>query len=54
MNWPPEAHARSAFGVAILIADLDDIIESKEALNRVPDRAALPELRQLRDRNSPP
>ena len=48
-----KAHARSAFGVAILIADLDDIIESKEALNREPDRAALPELRQLRDRRGP-
>ena len=47
-----KAQARSAFGVAILIADLDDIIESKEALNREPDRMALPELRQLRDRDS--
>lgn len=44
------AHARTAFGVTILIADLEDIIESKEALDREPDRVALPELRQLRDR----
>ena len=44
------AHMRNAFGVSILIADLDDIIESKEALDREPDRVALPELRQLRDR----
>ncbi|MDD9984031.1 MAG: hypothetical protein OXU81_22185 [Gammaproteobacteria bacterium] len=48
------AKARSAFGVVILIADLNDIIESKEALDREPDRTALPELRQLRDRNSLP
>lgn len=47
------AKARSAFGVVILIADLNDIIESKEALDREPDRAALPELRQLRDRSQP-
>jgi hypothetical protein len=44
------AHARTAFGVRIRIADLDDVIESKEALDREPDRAALPELRELRKR----
>ena len=44
------AHERSAFGTTILVADLDDIIESKLALDREPDRAALPELRALRDR----
>ena len=44
------AHRRRAFGVAILVADLDDIIEAKEALDREPDRMALPELRELRDR----
>ena len=44
------AHARQAFGMTILVADLDDIIEAKETLNREPDRVALPELRQLRDR----
>ena len=43
------AHARQAFGMTILVADLDDIIEAKETLNREPDRVALPELRQLRD-----
>ena len=43
------AHAREAFGVTVLVADLDDIIEAKETLNREPDRVALPELRQLRD-----
>ena len=45
------AHTRQAFGLTILIADLDDVIESKEALDREPDRAALPELRRLRDRS---
>ncbi|MCE2543831.1 MAG: hypothetical protein J4F30_10440, partial [Acidobacteria bacterium] len=43
------AHARQAFGMTILVADLDDIIEAKETLNGEPDRVALPELRQLRD-----
>ena len=44
------AHARQAFGMTILVADLDDIIEAKETLNRETDRVALlPELRQLRD-----
>ncbi len=37
------AHARRAFGMTILVADLDDIIEAKETLNREPDRAALPD-----------
>ena len=46
------AHTRQAFGLTLLIADLDDVIESKEALDREPDRAALPELRRLRDRSS--
>lgn len=44
------AHARRPFGLTILVADLNDVIESKEALDREPDRAALPELRRLRDR----
>lgn len=44
------AQARQAFGMTILVADLDDVIEAKETLNREPDRVALPELRQLRDR----
>jgi hypothetical protein len=44
------AHPRSAFGVTILVADLDDVIESKQALAREPDLVALPELRRLRDR----
>ena len=35
--------------MTILVADLDDIIEAKETLNREPDRIALAELRQLRD-----
>jgi hypothetical protein len=36
----------------ILVAALDDIIRSKEIADRPPDREALPELRQLRDRDS--
>lgn len=44
------AHARRAFGMTILVADLTDIIEAKETLDREPDRVALPELRRLRDR----
>jgi hypothetical protein len=38
-----------AFGITILVADLDDIIEAKEALARGPDLAALPELHRLRE-----
>ena len=45
------AHPRQAFGLTLLIADLADIIQSKEALGREPDRAALPELKWLRDRS---
>lgn len=44
------AEQREAFGVAVLIADLDDIIESKEALGRESDLVALPELHRLRER----
>jgi hypothetical protein len=43
------AHRREAFGITILVADLSDIIESKQALAREPDLAALPELHRLRD-----
>jgi hypothetical protein len=42
---------REAFGVTILVADLDDIIESKQALSRESDLVALPELHRLRDRS---
>lgn len=41
---------RKAFGVTILVADLDDVIESKQALGRESDLVALPELHRLRDR----
>lgn len=41
---------RKAFGVTILVADLDDIIESKQALGREADLVALPELHRLRAR----
>jgi hypothetical protein len=52
------AHPREAFGLTFLVADLDDVIESKEALARDVDLSALPELHRLRDRlgreTSPP
>ncbi len=44
------ADERTAFGVTVSIASLDDIIESKEALGREPDLVALPELHRLRGR----
>ena len=43
------AHQREAFGITILVADLSDIIESKQALAREPDLAALPELHRLHE-----
>jgi hypothetical protein len=44
------AHSLEAYGLRILVADLKDIIESKEALAREPDLVALPELRRLQAR----
>jgi hypothetical protein len=44
------AAEQEAFGVTILVASLDDIIESKEALARESDLVALPELHRLRAR----
>lgn len=44
------ADERTAFGITIAIASLDDIIESKEALGREPGLVALPELHRLRAR----
>ena len=46
------AHRREAFGITILVADLSDLIESKQVLARDPDLAALPELHRLRDRHA--
>jgi hypothetical protein len=46
----PRAVERKAFGVTILVADLDDVIESKQALGRESDLVALPELHRLRAR----
>ena len=43
---------REAFGLTILVAALDDIIESKQALSRESDLVALPELHRLRGRAS--
>jgi hypothetical protein len=37
-----------AYGLTVRVADVDDIIESKESLAREPDLVALPELRRLR------
>ena len=45
------AHRLQAYGLTILVADLDDIIESKTALGREPDLVALPELHRLRARH---
>ncbi len=39
-------------GSHVQVASLDDIIRSKEATDRPKDRAALPELRRLRDREA--
>lgn len=44
------AARREAFGVTVLVADLADIIESKQALGRESDLVALPELHRLRAR----
>lgn len=44
------AAKREAFGVTILVAALDDVIESKQALARESDLVALPELHRLRSR----
>jgi hypothetical protein len=41
------AAERHAFGLTIFVADLADVIESKRALSRAPDLAALPELDRL-------
>jgi len=46
----PRATRQEAFGVTILVADLDDVIESKQALGRESDLVALPELHDLRAR----
>ena len=46
------AHSRELFGVTILVADLDDVIESKQALAREADLVALPELYRLRERRA--
>lgn len=44
------ATEQRVFGLTILVANLDDIIESKESLGREPDLVALPELHRLRAR----
>jgi hypothetical protein len=44
------ATRREAFGATILVANLSDVIESKQALARETDLVALPELHRLRAR----
>jgi len=46
----PRAERLEAFGATILVAHLDDVIESKQALGRETDLVALPELHRLRAR----
>ncbi len=46
----PRASPHEAFGVTVLVADLDDVIESKQTLSRESDLVALPELHRLRAR----
>ncbi len=43
-------HRLEAYGLTIIVADLGDIIESKQVLAREPDLAALPELHRLQAR----
>jgi hypothetical protein len=43
-------HRLEAYGLTVIVADLSDIIESKQVLAREPDLAALPELRRLQAR----
>jgi hypothetical protein len=50
----PRAVEQEAFGVTILVAALEDIIESKQALGRESDLVALPELHRLQARGSEP
>ena len=47
-NLTARASAREVVGCTIYVADLEDIIVSKEAANRAKDQEALPELRSLR------
>lgn len=44
------SHQVEAYGLSLQVADLQDIIESKQVLAREPDLAALPELRRLQAR----
>lgn len=46
----PRATRRQAFGATVMVADLDDVIEAKQALARETDLVALPELHRLRAR----
>jgi hypothetical protein len=48
----PRSSLLNAGGVSVMVADLDDVIQSKEWANRDKDRAALPELHELLKRRS--
>lgn len=53
----PNSNRLSADGVIVVVADLMDVISSKEWANRAKDREALPELHAIADRRrseSPP
>ncbi len=49
----PRSARLDAGGVVVAVANLEDVIESKEWANRDKDRAALPELRELAERQDP-
>jgi hypothetical protein len=49
-EWNAHATDLVVLGVPLRVASLDEIVRSKEAAGREKDRAALPLLRELRDR----
>lgn len=49
-DWAAKATEIVVLGVAVPVADLDDVVASKEAAGRDKDRAQLPALRALQDR----
>lgn len=49
-DWAAKATEITILGVPVPVADLDDIVTSKEAAGRDKDRAQLPMLRALRER----
>lgn len=49
-DWASNASSIVALGVAVQVADLGDIVRSKEAAGRDKDKAQLPLLRALKER----